>query len=290
MQIIGTGLNGLIGSKLLADFGTTYEFANIDRLDEKNPIDITNFEQVNRFIAEQPAPVIVHFAAFTDVTKAWDQRGDLEGVAYQVNVIGTKNIVKAAADHGKHVIHISTAYVFDGQKETSYLETDPVKPIEWYGETKAIAETEVMKSSGAWTILRIDQPFRSDEFPKVDLAHRIIAGLKGGKLYPQFDDHFIGPTFIDDFVKVIDWVIRTRTTGLFHASSGEKWSDFEFANLVNSTLGLHQTVSRGHLAEYLKTLQRPYQQNTALNCEKLVSQLDFKPHTIAEAIQLLASR
>lgn len=285
MNIIGTGLNGLIGSKLLADFSDKYAFANIDRLDEKHPIDITKFQEVLDFLSASDAQFVVHFAAFTDVTKAWEQRDDLNGLAYQVNVKGTKNIVEAAERTGKHLIHISTAYVFDGEKETQYTEEDAVSPIEWYGQTKAVAEEQVMKSAGDWTILRIDQPFRSDPFPKVDLAHRIIEGLHADKLYPQFVDHYIGPTFIDDFIKIIDWVIRTQTTGLFHASSGEKWSDYDLALLINQELKLGKEVKKGELAGYLKTLNRPYQKNTSLDCSKLTALLDFKQHTVAEAVK-----
>ncbi len=289
MQIIGTGLNGLVGSKLVDSFHDQYQFINIDRLDPVHPVDITNLNEVASYIAAHEAPFIIHFAAFTDVSKAWEQKGDKNGAAYQVNVIGTRNIVAAAKQTNKHLIHISTAYVFDGEKTDSYLESDEVHPIEWYGETKALAEEEVMNSSIDWTILRIDQPFRSDAFPKVDLLHRIIQGLQTDKLYPQFSDHFIGPTFIDDFVKMIDWVIRTGTTGLFHASSGEKWSDFAFANLVNNQLKLGKVVKEGQLADYLKTLNRPYQKNTALNCGKLFSLLDFKTTTIQDAVQRLST-
>ncbi len=285
MTVIGTGLNGLIGSKLVESYKSDYQFLNIDRLDEKNPIDITKLDQVTDFIGKSDAEYIVHFAAFTDVTKAWEQRDDHNGAAYQVNVAGTKNIVTAANITNKHLIHISTAYVFDGNNEGLYTESDQPHPIEWYGETKSLAEDEVMNGSNKWTILRIDQPFRSDAFPKLDLAHRILAGLKSGALYPQFSDHFIGPTFIDDFVKVIDWVIRTGNTGLFHASSGEKWSDFEFAKTLNHALSLGGEVKEGHLDEYLKTLSRPYQRNTALDCTKLKAVLDFELTPIKEAVK-----
>jgi dTDP-4-dehydrorhamnose reductase len=53
-----------------------------------------------------------------------------------------------------------------------YLETDKTNPIEWYGKTKALAEEVIQKSDIAWTILRIDQPFRNDAFTKIDTLHR----------------------------------------------------------------------------------------------------------------------
>jgi dTDP-4-dehydrorhamnose reductase len=285
LPFLGTGLSGLVGSRLVKDFSQTYEFQNLDLSNPTNPTDITNFEQVKKAFSESEAKFVVHFAAFTDVTKAWEQRDDKNGVAYRVNVTGTENIVKAAAETGKHVIHISTAYVFNGEKEGMYQETDEMSPIEWYGQTKAWAEEKVMESDATWTILRIDQPFRSDPFPKIDIGHRIVAGLKAGTLYPQFTNHYFGPTFIDDFVKVVDWVARTGSTGIFNATAGEKWSDYNFAELIKEALRLESEVKKGDLNAYLKTLSRPYQKNTALDCSKLKKAVDFEMKKMDEAVK-----
>ncbi|MCA9369244.1 sugar nucleotide-binding protein, partial [Candidatus Woesebacteria bacterium] len=135
-----------------------------------------------------------------------------------------------------------------------------------------------------WTVLRIDQPFRSDFFPRLDIAHRILDGLKNNTLYQQFDNHFFGPTYIDDFSKVVDWVLRTGTTGLFNASSGEKWSDFEFATAIANTHSITTEIQKGDLNEYLKTLDRPYQRNTAMDTTKLQNALDFELTPISKAI------
>lgn len=283
--VLTTGLNGLIGSKLSLDFASQYHFENLDLLHPTLPVDITKYDQImSRFEANPEARFVVHFAAYTDVTGAWNQRGDKTGIAYQVNVQGTKNLIAACKATEKHLIHISTAYVFDGEKPEPYTELDEPKPIEWYGETKALAEAAVMSSDIPWTVLRIDMPFRSDAFTKIDFAHRVLKGIVDGKLYPQFTNHFVGPTFINDFAKVIDFIIRTKTTGLYHASSGEQWSDFDFAVAMNEIHQLGFEVKPGDLQAYLATLDRPYQKNTALNTDKLRSLLDFQPQTVRAAI------
>jgi dTDP-4-dehydrorhamnose reductase len=283
-EILGTGLHGLVGSRLLKDYADRYHFDNLDVRDPRRPVDITNFQQVLTACQNSPAKVLVHFAAFTDVTAAWQQNGDKTGSCYQVNVEGTKNVLKACQETGKRLIHISTAYVFNGEKTEPYREDDARQPIEWYGQTKAWAEELVEKSEIPWTILRIDQPFRSDGFAKIDTLHRIIQGLQQKTLYPQFRDHYFGPTYINDFVRVIDWVIRKEKTGLYHASSGESWSDYDFAKNVNEILQLSGDVQGSDLAEYLKTLQRPYQKNTALSCDKLKAELDFTLKSVRQAI------
>lgn len=285
-HILGTGLSGLVGSKLVKDFSHKYLFDQIDKRNPVHPVDITDMDSLQRVFDRSNADFVVHAAAYTDVTGAWKQSDDTSGSAYKINVIGTQNVIAACQKTNKHLIHISTAYVFDGEKETPYLETDQPNPIEWYGKTKMLAEEKIKQANNLdWTILRIDQPFRSDDGPRPDIVKKIVTNIKNDSLYPQFTDHFFSPTFIDDFAKVVDWVIRTKTTGLYHASSGEKISDFEFASLINQVHSLGGTIKAGSLDEYLKTIARPYQRNTSLNCQKLTSELDFKLNTLAEAIK-----
>lgn len=280
-----TGGKGLVGSRFVSDFAAQYQFLHLDISDPVAPVDITKYEQVMGALHGKDVSAIVHFAAYTDVTGAWKQTGDKTGVAYQVNVVGTETMVQAANDLNAQLINISTAYVFDGTKEGLYAEADPVNPIEWYGQTKAWAEEAVQNSAQNWTILRIDQPFRPDEFPKADIVHRILAGLKAGTLYPQFTDHYFGPTYIPDFARVIDWAIRTKTNGLFHASSGEKWTDYEFARAVAEANGIDPSVVKeGSLAEYLKTSERPYQKNTAMSVKKLKGMIGFEMGKIVNII------
>ncbi|NCS98015.1 MAG: sugar nucleotide-binding protein [Candidatus Pacebacteria bacterium] len=284
-SLFATGINGLVGSEFATQFANSYTIHSLDIANPLNPVDITDKASVVTALSADPtAKFVLHLAAFTNVTDAWNQNGDTSGIAYKVNVTGTRNIVEACQELGLHLIHISTAYVFDGEKDDLYTEDDAVSPIEWYGQTKADAEAVVQESAIDWTILRIDQPFRSDSFPRLDIAHRIIDGLNTDMLYPQFENHYFGPTYINDFSKVVDWVIRTKTTGLFNASSGEKWSDFEFATAIANNKGFTTEIQRSNLDEYLKTLDRPYQRNTAMNTEKLQSVIDFELTPISKAL------
>lgn len=284
IPLLVTGSSGLVASHLIKLFADRYQ---CDKLDISNPgesVDITKPEEVRQAVARSQAQFLVHFAAFTDVAKAWQETGNKTGLTYKVNVLGTKNIARACQDFGKHLIHVSTAYVFDGRKPTPYLEADQPKPIEWYGQTKWEAEQMVMTTTDKWTILRIDQPFGLLPANKPDIVKKIVTQLQNNTLPPQFANHTFGPTFINDFVKVIDWVVRTKTAGLFHASSGESWTDYDFATAIKQACHSKAQINPGNLDSYLATTNRPYQANTALNCNKLISQLDFKLLPISQAI------
>ncbi len=282
MNILGTGLSGLVGSRVV-DQLSSWTFSNLDLT---TGVDITNEQQVMQAVEQSPADVILHLAAFTNANAAWEQRGDKNGVCYKVNVLGTENLVKAAQTFGKHFIHVSTAFVFDGTKEDMYVEDDEVHPIEWYGETKALAEEVVQQKCDHWTIFRIDQPFRSDKYDKKqDTTHNIIAGLQSKKLYPQFVDHWFSPTILEDFALAIQWAAENKSQGIFHATSNVKVSDFEYATMVNDALHLGGEVQQGLLENYLKTLNRPYQRNTAMSSTKLAQASNLEWTPLDEAIR-----
>jgi dTDP-4-dehydrorhamnose reductase len=266
MKVLGTGLSGLVGSKFVDLYRDSIEFQNLDL---SSGVDILNESQVNAAFEASEATAVIHFAAFTDTQKAFEQQGDKEGPAYKVNVLGTRNIALAAKKTGKYLIHISTAYVFDGTKVGKYTETDEKHPIEWYGQTKAWAEDEVEHICPHYSILRIDRPYRLDEFPKLDLLHKVKKQLEEGSLPPQFADTFWTPTSIEEFSKLLAWISQYQPDGIFHTTTEPEYSDFTFAQWVNEYYGINGRVEQGSLTEYLKTHPRPYHRNTSLDTSKI---------------------
>ena len=283
--ILGTGLTGLVGTRVVNLLNDQYDWINLDIAHPTHPVDITNLESVKKAVSHYRPTALLHCAAFTDVTGAWQQTGDKDGLCYRVNVLGTQNIAHVCQELNVHLIHLSTAYVFDGAKASPYVESDQPNPIEWYGQTKLWAEEEIQKINPTHTILRIDQPFRPDPYPKLDAVHRIMAGLKNQTLYPQFTDHFFGPTYIDSLATIIDEVIKQRLTGLYHATNNESWTDYDFASQIAELMGLENAVKKGSLVDYLKTTNRPYQKNTALDCGKITKKIKLKPTPIIEALK-----
>lgn len=269
-SLLGTGLTGLVGSKFTQLYQDQYEVMNLDLA---SGVDITDKQKVSEAISKSSAEVIVHFAAFTDVSKANLEKDNKEGMVYKVNVVGTENIVEAVKSTGKRLIHISTAYVFDGEKEGLYTEEDKVNPIEWYGQTKAWAEDVVVNGNIPFTIFRIDQPYRQDDFPKLDILHRIKKGLSENNLPPMFTDHTFTATKIETFADYLHYAIQHPLQGIFHATTDPVTTDYEFALKVKEDFGLSGEVKQGSLVEYLKTTHRPYQKNTALDTKKLKTAL-----------------
>lgn len=283
-SLITTGGNGLVGSRITELLSNSYAFQNLD-IRSTPPVDITNESAVLTALQASDAEWVIHLAAFTDVTKAHEENGDTNGITYKINVLGTQSLVTACKATGKKLLHISTAYVFDGEQPQPYSETDTPHPIEWYGATKALAEEAVLQSDIHAVIVRIDNPFRSTPFEKLDVVQRIAAKLLDGTLPPQFGDSHFGPTYIEDLAQVINWILTTSPRGIYHATNNESWTPYAFAREVAKRMGKESEVQEGSLTEFLQTTARPYQRNTALDCSKLLKEsgLIFTP--IAEAIQ-----
>lgn len=282
--IIGTGLNGLVGSRVVALLSKYFSWINFDIMDPNRPVDITDINSIRSAMGHYHPQALLHCAAFTNVTAAWEQTNDKNGLCYQVNVIGTKNIAQVCQENQIHLIHLSTAYVFDGAKPTPYLETDKPNPIEWYGQTKLWAEEIIQQINPKFTILRIDQPFRPDNFVKLDTVHRIIEGIKQNNLYPQFTDHNFGPTYIDSLAKIIHGVIENNFAGLYHATNNEAWTDYDFATAIAKLMNYGGEIKKGSLTDYLKTTNRPYQTNTALDSTLIWQTLKLTPDKIANCL------
>jgi dTDP-4-dehydrorhamnose reductase len=265
-SIIGTGLSGLVGSKFSELYKDTYQLTNLDL---SIGVDILNEQQVMNAVQNSNASAIIHMAAFTDVNKAFEETNNKDGLTYKVNVLGTRNIVKAAKTFGKYLIHISTSYVFDGNKEGLYNEEDSRHPIEWYGQTKAWAEEEVEQGGAKYAILRIDRPYRLDEFLKLDLLHKVMEKLKTNTLPPQFADTSWTPTSIETFSQWLQQFVEKQPEGIYHTTTEPVFSDYTFALWVKEKYNLSGEVKEGSLTEYLKTSARPYQRNTALDTSKV---------------------
>lgn len=282
IPILTTGATGLVGSRLLELFEDEYEFYNMDLT---VGIDITKPELIEEFISDHSANILIHFAAFTDVNKAFEQVGDKTGICYKVNVVGTQNIIDICKTHDIHLIHISTDFVFSGEQEEPYIEEDPRSPIEWYGETKAMAEELVENSGVEYTIARLAYPFRANFPDKPDIVAKIKKGLEDKTLYPQFSDMTITPTYIDDIVAGLEVMINLKPSGIFHLVGSSWVTPYDLAQKVASTFGFDpKIVEEGSLTEYLKSANRPYARNVKLSNNKAKKELGVILRTIDESL------
>lgn len=245
----------------------------------REELDITNAEQVSKIVNEYKPSVIINAAAYTAVDKA---EAEVE-LANAINNLGPKNLAKAAAQVNAAIIHISTDYVFAGNKNGLYTETDEVNPQGVYGQTKLAGEQSVAQECDAHIILRTAWVFSEfgNNFVKTMLRlaqTRDTLGVVG--------DQFGGPTYAGDIAKAIISIAQQLQQGCIkfgvynysgypHVSWQEFASEiFEKAlakNLIQSPITVNSILT----ADYPTPAKRPA--NSKLDCSKITTDFSIQP-------------
>ncbi len=147
MKILITGADGQLGRELINQ-GQLKGFSV--QAPSEDDMDITDLEKIDRCMAFHQPEVVINAAAYTQVDKAESEAA----LAFAVNTTGSANLARMCAKNKIPLVHISTDYVFDGQKGTSYLETDAISPVGVYGRSKAEGEIEIRSHLKEHIILR----------------------------------------------------------------------------------------------------------------------------------------
>ena len=234
MNILGTGLSGLVGSRVVELLSPQFQFENLSL---ETGVDITKRETVDQYFKSSNASWVFHFAARTDVDGAEKERSLKENSpTWVVNVNATQYIVDACKKYGKKLLYISTDFVFDGKKD-AYDEEHVPHPLRWYGETKYEGE-KIVRSLGTQSlIVRIANPYRIHTFAKPDFVHKIIDRLVHRQTVTAAQDQILIPTFIDDIAVALQKLIEHDASGVYHVVGNQALSPFDVAQKIASVFG-----------------------------------------------------
>jgi dTDP-4-dehydrorhamnose reductase len=266
MNVIGTGLNGLLGSRMLELLGDGFTFQNISRA---TGVDITNKEQVSAAIASSDAQVVLHLTAKTDVDGCeQDKELGEDGQAWKMNVAGTQFVVDACKSAGKKIIYFSTDFVFDGERG-SYTEEDQPSPVNWYGRTKYGAESIVRSAGIPYLILRPAYPFGRPFEKKKDFVQAILGRLQEGQPVMGITDHIFTPTYLDDIAYAVAALLHADATGIFHVAGSQSLTPYDAAVAIAKTFGYDEALVRKTTRNefFVNRAFRPY--NLSLNNDKI---------------------
>lgn len=281
------GASSMIGSRFCEMVNNNFDLVKAD-LKGDIAIDITDQKSTENFFKNQKFDLAILFSAFTDVDAAEKQRNDKNGICWRINVNGTENIVNACQKYQKKLIFISSDFVFDGQNGP-YSEQDPTGPdlgkTSWYGITKIEGE-KIVTSLESFIILRIAYPYRGPYKLKEDIAKRILKLYKDNNLYPMFTDQFFTPTFVDDLAPAVTILIEKNQKGIFHLSSPNITTPFDFAARLITTFGLDpQKIEKGSIVNFQNQEgATPRAINGGLKVDKITN-LGFYPTDWQEGIR-----
>ena len=223
------GANGQLGNELRLLLKDKAEYA------DRTELDITDRQAVLDFIKPEKYQAVINCAAYTAVDKAEDE----EELAQKINFEGAKNLALS----GVPLIHISTDYVFNGQKCTPYKEDDAPDPQSAYGRTKLAGELAVLEAANTAVIIRTAWLYSTFGNNFVKTMRRL--GAERESLNVVFDQ--VGtPTYAKDLAQAIAEIlpqIKAGNKGVYHFSNEGVCSWYDFAVEIMRQSGLACKVS-----------------------------------------------
>ena len=192
-------------------------------------------EAIARAIKKVRAEAVVSAAAYTAVDKAESQ----PDLAFAINATGAGAVAEAANAVGAPIVHISTDYVFDGSKESPYVEEDATNPTSVYGASKLAGEGAVLAAYGNSAVLRtawVYSPFGAN-FVKT-MLRLAVDREEIGVVADQRGNPTSALDIASSVIKVLEALARSDDAalrGVFHMTGSGEASWAEFAEAIFAT-------------------------------------------------------
>ena len=287
MKILITGSNGQVGSSLVKQLSKMpkIEFLAVDRVQ----LDITDGAAVAKLVNDFKPNAIINAAAYTAVDKA-EQESEL---AYAINRDGPLLLAQAADAIGATMLHISTDYVFAGDKQGEYIETDAVAPQGVYGKSKLAGELAVAAANPRHIILRTAWVFceTGNNFFKTMLRLAQTRDELG-----IVSDQFGGPTYAGDIAHALIVMAQAlyagnTAYGVYHFAGLPHVSWHQFAVEIFKQAKAQQLLSKEMRVNAITSDQYPTPAkrpaNSKLDCQKIEQAFGIQPSDWQAALKKL---
>lgn len=255
MNILVTGANGQLGHEMqlaAKESENTYVFTDVAEGYEK--LDITNVDEVRRMVRERNIQVIVNCAAYTNVDKAEDD----VVMADLLNNRAVENLAVAAKEADAVLVHVSTDYVFQGDRNVPCREGWPTHPLGVYGQTKLAGEQSLLRVGCRYLIFRTAWLYSAFGKNFVKTMQNLTATKDSLKVV--FDQ--VGtPTYAGDLAALIYHIIENDQLdkqGIYHYSNEGVCSWYDFAKEICALSGNVCDIQPCHSDEFPSKVQRPH--------------------------------
>jgi dTDP-4-dehydrorhamnose reductase len=228
MRALLIGASGQLGSELVGPLSTFTELTAL----RDGDLDITDLDRLREFVREARPNAIVNAAAYTDVDGA--EREPI--VAMRVNRDAVSCLGELCRDLHAGLVHVSTDFVFDGEAQRPYVETDPTNPLNQYGLSKLEGERVLESVSAPAIVFRTAWVY---SLRRKSFVSSILAAARARESLRVVDDQIGNPTFARDLAIAIALVLHgvrgrpfeaiSHARGVYHLAGGGAVSRFELA-------------------------------------------------------------
>ena len=271
INVLVTGSNGQLAS-CIKDRAKQYKGLHFIYTDYQE-LDICNLKDVEEFFTtNQKIDYCINCAAYTAVDKA---ETEVEKT-FEINAKGAKNLALVCNTQDAILIHISTDFVFDGNKTEPYTETDIPKPISVYGASKLQGEVEIQKTLKKQFIIRTSWLYSEHgaNFMKMMLR---LAEIRDE--ISVVSDQIGSPTYAGDLADVILKIINSKNTdfGLYHYCNEGDTSWYGFAKAIFESCKNSVRVTPISSTQYTTAATRPkYSVLDTARAKKVFNSIPYK--------------
>ena len=267
MKVLVIGANGQLG-QCIKKQASNFSELELHYFSSVN-LDITDAEKVNETFKEGNYDWCINCAAYTNVEKAESEKEK----SFSVNAEGAKNIAKACAEFGVKLIHISTDYVFDGEKNSAYVEEDQVNPINVYGASKLKGEEYIQQNLAEYFILRTSWLY--SEFGHNFFNTMLRKANEENCVLKITTEQKGTPTNANDLAFASLQIISEQKNayGVYHFSNEGEATWYDFAKAIFTNADKLDDVELMASNEYKTIAKRP--NNSVLSKEKIKNKLQL---------------
>ena len=301
MKILVTGANGLLGQKLVYALAGNKEVELIATSKGDNrmlkqdgyayePMDISERADVERIFSKYKPDAVINTAAMTNVDACEKDRDQ----CWLLNVTAVKHMVEVLESMQDenckpHFIHLSTDFIFDGEKGP-YREEDEPNPVSFYGMSKFEAEKLVQASKLRWAILRTIIVYGIvDNMSRSNIVLWAKDALSKGQKINVVDDQFRSPTLAEDLAQGCILAAMKGAQGIYNISGKDTMSILELVYRVADFFRLDKSlVTPSKSASLNQPARRP--PRTGFILDKAIKELGYKPHSFEEGLQVLSDQ
>ena len=250
IKALVTGGNGQLAQSL-KDVVNHQDELDVDFQDLPD-LDITNKQQLESYFSNNELDYCINCAAYTAVDLA-EEQSDL---AYAVNAKGPKYLAEVCQKHQVTLIHISTDFVFDGKKQTPYIETDMPNPLGVYGASKWQGERYIQEVMQDYFIIRTSWLYSEygNNFMKT-----MLSLSETREEISVVSDQIGAPTYAGDLAEVLIKIVISSSTnyGIYHYSNLGAISWYDFAVEIFKQFGKTIEVKPIKTKDYPTAAKRP---------------------------------
>jgi dTDP-4-dehydrorhamnose reductase len=253
MMIAVVGAEGQVGRDVCEEFERRGD--SVHRLTHAQ-MNVESPDSVETVLSAIAPEVIVNTAAFHHVEQC-EQNPEK---AFAINACGARNVARVADRLGALVIHVSSDYVFDGNKNKPYVETDRPQPLNVYGNSKLAGEYFVSSVCPRHFVLRTSALYGKNPCRAkgglnfVELMRKLA---REGKDIKVVDSEFVTPTSTADVARQIVKLSDCDAYGLYHATAEGSCSWYEFASEIFALSGVMPCLKVASPSDFPSKVRRP---------------------------------